>query len=138
MTTRNLNRLLAIGAAGLGLSNCVDPYYTGGTSVTTYSPGCTVPSLPSGYATVTVGGTRYYRHDNVYFRPRGNGYVVVEAPDRRHGARGDRHRYDDSRYVTRLPHGYRTVRHDGRVYHQSGDTYYVTREVGHVMVPGPF
>ena len=49
-------------------------------TVTTYSPGYVVRTLPSGYQTRVVGGTTYYTYHGTYFRPHTGGYVVVEAP----------------------------------------------------------
>lgn len=94
---------LAIGLAGL-LSSCMDPYYGGGSTTTTvteyHRPGYAVNTLPARYETEVVGGVRYYRHENVYYRPQGSRYVVVEAPrgsrgweDRNRNGRPDR--YDD-------------------------------------------
>jgi len=49
-------------------------------SVTTYSPGYVVRTLPSGYQTRVVSGTTYYTYHGTYFRPHTGGYVVVAAP----------------------------------------------------------
>lgn len=43
--------------------------------------GIAVPVLPRGVVTVYAGGQRYYRHGEVYYVRRGDGYVVVDAPD---------------------------------------------------------
>jgi hypothetical protein len=50
------------------------------TVTTTYTPGYTVQTLPTGYETRVVGGTTYYTYGGSYFRPASRGYVVVEAP----------------------------------------------------------
>lgn len=55
-----------------------DPAVTA--SVTTYSPGYVVRTLPSGYQTRVVSGTTYYTAHGTYYRPHTGGYVVVEAP----------------------------------------------------------
>jgi YMGG-like Gly-zipper len=36
--------------------------------------------LPHGYKTIRVGSYKYYSHNNVYYKPINNGYVVVEEP----------------------------------------------------------
>ena len=147
MKKQHVFQILVAAAAGFGLSSCVDPYYAGTTVSTAYRPGYAVTTLPSGYSTVTIGGTRYYHHNDVYYRPSGSGYVVVESP--RRGAYGDRdgvpNRYDrrDDRYrnaqiINTLPSGYRVVSHDGRRYYHSGSDYYVSRDNGYVLVPSPF
>jgi len=42
--------------------------------------GSMVLSLPLGSVSVTLGGTVYYRHGEVFYRPGPAGYVVVERP----------------------------------------------------------
>ena len=136
------------------LSSCVGPYDVSGGAVvrTDYRPGYTVTKLPSGYRSATYGGTRYYYHNDVYYRPRANGYVVVERP--REAGRGYRdrdrdgvpNRYDarpnrpdrDARMVRRLPDGYRVVTHRGKRYYRSGNRYYESRGNGYVIVASPF
>lgn len=39
-----------------------------------------VTTLPHGYRTVVYRGTRYYRSGDVYYQPRGTGYVIVRSP----------------------------------------------------------
>lgn len=168
-TTTTLLSLLAVGAGSL-LTSCVDPYYTGpsSTSVTVHRPGYVVQTLPHGYRTEVIGGTNYYYHDHVYYRPQGRGYVVVDAPrggprhddwdhrndhdrgrDRDRDGRGrdrdwDRDRGPDrgpGREVTvirELPRGYKVVTHGGQRYYQSGSVYYRSQGSGYVIVRSPF
>ncbi|MBB5352153.1 hypothetical protein HNR46_002396 [Haloferula luteola] len=162
MKLQNLVISAAALTAALSLSSCVDPYYAGPASVTTYQPGYVVNTLPSGYSTVSVSGTTYYRHNDVYYRPRGNRYVVVERPGGQYiGPHGDRdrdgrpnwrdqrdNRYDrrDGRYdrdshahfVQTLPSGYRVVTHRGTRYYVAGNTYYQPQNNGYVIVANPF
>lgn len=71
--------ILAAGlGAGFSLTSCVDPY--GSTTVTTYSTGRHIDTLPRGHRTEIVGGTTYYNHQNRYYRRENNGYVTVSAP----------------------------------------------------------
>ncbi len=39
-----------------------------------------VTVLPRGYRTTTVRGTQYYQAGGMYYRPEGQGYVVVREP----------------------------------------------------------
>ncbi len=52
----------------------------GRTTVTTYQPGYTTRSLPSGYRTENISGRDYYYHNGAYFLRNSGGYVVTEAP----------------------------------------------------------
>lgn len=150
-----------LGSFGLAISaiisSCADPYaYSGGppqtTVTTTYRTGYEVTSLPSGYRTEIIEGTPYYVYNHTYYRPRSGRYVVVEAPrgyrDRYTEVRRDT-RYDnrynepydrriESRVVTQLPSGYRTVVRDGVRYYQVRDTYYQQRGNGYVIVSPPY
>lgn len=130
------------------LPSCVDPYYAGGPtqrSVTHYQVGYETRSLPSGYRTEVIGGERYYLHDNTYYRPRGNRYVVVEPPRSRYS----RTTYTDRSYgngpfdrretiIRELPRGYRTVQHRGVTYYQIQDRYYQRSGSGYVVVDRPY
>lgn len=147
---------LALAATVLfgGLIGCVTPYDVSGGAVVTssYQPGYVVTSLPAGYRTVTYGGTRYYQHDNVYYRPRGSGYAVVDRPRAagpvrrdwdRDGIRNRRDpnptRYDrDITVIRNLPPGYRVVERGGNRYYRAGDTYYERRANGYVAVRQPY
>lgn len=141
--------IISLGAVGL-LSSCVDPYYTGTTAtVTTYNPGYVVDTLPGGYRTEVIGGVSYYRHNDVYYRPQGRRYVVVERPGGRYD-RYDRHdryerrhdhrrpSYHETRVIQRLPNGYRTVTHRGVRYYESGGTYYRSGNGGYTIVERPY
>ncbi len=137
----------AAGAAAFLLPGCVDPYYAG-TTATVYRPGYVVQSLPSGYRVETISGTRYYYHNDVYYRPQGRGYVVVESPHRharRDYDRRDDHRWDRNRgprrdvtVIRELPRGYKVVTHRGQRYYRAGDVYYQSRGGGYVVVRSPF
>lgn len=144
-------------AAGSLLTNCVDPYaqdhrsegrYQPQGRPTAYRSGYEVRSLPPGYRTETIGGTRYYNHNGTYYRPQSDGYVVVEAPRTRYSSSESRYenpysRYDrrDDRYsetITQLPRGYREVDYRGTRYYQSNDTYYQQRGSGYIIVARPY
>ncbi len=120
-------------AAGALLSSCVDPYYSQSQGqpqrVTTYSAGYEVRTLPSGYRTEVIGGTRYYNHNGTYYRSRSGRYVVVEAP-----RRYDRPPVHREVIVQRLPRGYRTVNRGGVRYYQANNVYYQQRGSGYVVV----
>ncbi len=130
--------------AGLGIAvatmlpSCVDPYYsqnhtppprdTGYSAG--YSAGYEVRTLPSGYQTEVISGTRYYSHNGTYYRPHSGRYVVVEAP--RGYERSPRH--EEVTVIRQLPRGYRVVNHRGVRYYQVHDTYYEQRGSGYVQV----
>lgn len=154
MKQTHLLKLIAVGFA-VSLSSCViDPYYSepSHTHVTTvYRPGYEVRTLPSGYTTQTINGTRYYYHDNVYYSSRNGRYVVVDNP-RHHGPRryDDRRDYRDRRdrdyrrnsdqvtIIRTLPGGARSVNYRGQQYYRSGNTYYQSRGNGYVIVTNPY
>lgn len=160
-TSRIILSLITLGAAGL-LSSCVDPYYTGGgtttTTVTHYRPGYVVDTLPGGYRTEVVGGVSYYRHNDVYYRPQGRRYVVVERPRYDRGRYDQRDRYDrdrrdrynrgpdrydprrsrDTTVIRTLPSGARVVTHRGQRYYESRGTYYRPASGGYIIVARPF
>jgi hypothetical protein len=129
-TYQSLQLLLA---AGLGLSavSCVveTPAVTT-TTVETYRPGYYTRTIPGQYETRVVRGNRYYYHDNVYYRPQGEGYVVVDSPYGTVSA--------SAGYVRTLPSGYRIVERSGRRYYVVGDTYYRPERDGYVIVRDPF
>ena len=52
--------------------------------------GAVVYSVPSGYERVEIEGVSYVRYGNVYYRPAGRGYEVVQIDRSRE--RGDNHR----------------------------------------------
>jgi len=147
--------LLAISslAIGLTMTSCVAPYDAyGTTTVTTYSPGHRINSLPGGYRTEIIGGSTYYYHNGSYYRSGSGGYVVVDAPGSSHYQREyDRYRsdrYRDQRYrgdrrdnvnvVTRLPDGHRAVNVRGQKYYQHKDNYYHRQGNGYITVNRPF
>ena len=151
-TTTIILSLLAAGSGAL-LTSCVDPYYTGpsSTTVTVHRPGYVEQTLPPGYRTEVISGTNYSYHDNVYYRPQGRGYVVVERP--RGGHRHDDwdHRHDRDRdwdrdrgprrdvtVIRELPRGYKVVTHGGQRYYRAGDVYYRSEGSGYVIVRDPF
>lgn len=144
----------------MGLASCVVPYDSYGdstVSVTRYSPGYRVTSLPGGYRSETISGRTYYYHDGYYYNRRSGGYVVVDAPrssryyddynrrqqtyqtsrdyrtsDRRDG------RYGRNEVITRLPDGYRVVNHRGTTYYQAGDRYYRRQGDSYVITTRPY
>ena len=126
--------ILGLAAAAV-LPSCVDPYYQPShvTTTTTYRAGYEVQQLPRGYRTEVISGTRYYVHDDVYYRPRAGRYVVVEAP---RGPRYAQPRRDV--VINRLPSGYRVVTHRGNRYYQVNDVYYRQRGSDYVLVERPY
>ena len=157
--------LFTLGTATALLSGCVETYSPapGGAVVTTYQPGYVVQTLPQGYRTEVISGTRYYYHDNVYYRPQGSSYVVVRSPrpggtgwdgnqrgyDRdwdgvdRDGDGRDRddyqhHRHSEVRVIHTLPSGYVVVNRSGQRYYRVGNVYYQSRSGGYVVVDSPF
>ncbi len=156
---KTIPTLLAVSSLAIGLSvtSCVTPYDAyGSTSVTTYSTGHRINSLPRGYRTEIIGGDTYYYNDGSYYRSRSGGYVVVDPPrssryfkeydrHRNHNHRDDRRRgsYRDQRndsvnVITRLPNGYRTVNVRGNTYYQHRDRYYRRQGNGYITVNRPF
>jgi hypothetical protein len=145
----------------MGLNSCVVPYDSdGGGSVTvsSYSPGYRINSLPGGYRSETISGSTYYYHDGYYYRPGSGGYVVVDAPrgsryydeysrrqriyqtnqDFRSSSARDGQRYERTQIISRLPDGYREVNHRGQRYYQSGDRYYRRQGDSYIIVSSPY
>jgi hypothetical protein len=140
---------------GLGLSSCVDPYYaTGGAGYDSrpnygghdhdrpaYSPprqagaGYTVRELPRGFRTELIGGIRYYQHNGTYYRPRGEGYVVVAPPQ---GARTYSRPSDGNGYVAQLPSGTNSVMVRGIRYFEYRGSYFRPQGAGYVQVRSPY
>jgi hypothetical protein len=119
------------------LTSCVDPNFALNSSppsnVTTYSTGYEVHTLPNGYRTEIIDGTRYYNYNGVYYRSRSGRYVVVDSP--RSHRHNDHYSQDRGGVVIRnLPSGYRVVRHNGVRYYKVRDTYYQQRGAGYVQV----
>ncbi len=155
MKTPAYKLFLIVGALAVG--GCVEPY---GYTQTTYRTGYELNTLPPGHRTVNIDGTRYYTHNDTYFRPRGNSYVVVDSPrrDRRGydtrrdyrdgGEFRDRAGYQDPRgydrrgqtryqsgtVVRTLPEGYRRIDRRGTTYYQYNDTYFQPHSNGYVVV----
>lgn len=99
---------------------------------TVYQPGYAVSTLPPGYRTEVINGVRYYRHDHVYYRPEGSGYVVVETPRTIVDA------HPGASIVRTLPGGYEVVTYRGQRYYRSGNVYYQSRGDGYAIVPSPY
>lgn len=139
-TTTTILSLLAAGSGAL-LTSCVDPYYAGPSSatVTVHRPGYVVQTLPHGYRSEVIAGTNYYYHDNVYYRPQGRGYVVVESPHRhRHDHDWDRGPRREVTVIRELPSGYTVVNHRGQRYYRAGNVYYQSQAGGYIVVRSPF
>lgn len=142
--------LVAALVAAASLSSCYVPPGATVAVEPAYRPGYVVTSLPYGYRTELISGTRYYYHNDVYYRPSGRGYIVVESPHRHGPPRGDWDRdgrpdrrgpypHDhDVTVVRRLPSGYRVVTHHGQRYYLAGDVYYQARGDGYIVVRSPF
>ncbi|MES2980877.1 MAG: DUF6515 family protein [Verrucomicrobiota bacterium] len=149
-TIKNSILLSAAIGAGLSLTSCVVPYDDGGyasTSVTTYRPGYTVTSLPSGYRSEMISGTNYYYYNGAYYQRRNNSYVVVEAPRSSRyyneyttyrGRTYHNHPDGSSHVIRELPRGYTTVHYGGTPYYQYQDRYYRREGAGYVVVARPF
>lgn len=152
--------LFTAAAAALLAASCTVETYTPAEStvtVTDYQPGYVVRTLPAGYRTEVISGTRYYHHDNVYYQPQGSGYVVVKPPapggrgwdgnqrgyDRDWDGRdedgdGRDRDFDGVTVVKTLPNGYAVVDHGGTRYYRAGNVYYQARSGGYVVVENPF
>jgi hypothetical protein len=144
----------------LGLASCFASYDARGYDQTArYRPGYRVNALPGGYRSEVLSGSTYYYHEGYYYRPSSGGYIVVDAPrssryyadyGRRHQAhqpdpRLDRMAYnrEDQRYergdiLTRLPRGYRQVKHRGKSYYQVGERFYQRQNKIYVVVSRPY
>ena len=125
------HRLHVLAALVLGALGSCSYYETPTTATPSYTTtGHVITTLPSGYRTVTVGGTQYYSYGDSYYRPQGSGYVVVDSP------------YATTTgsvsVVRELPSGYRVINQHGQRYYQSGNVYYQSRSGGYVVVPNPF
>jgi hypothetical protein len=149
----------ALGLAAL-MGSCASPYPYGEVSHATvthshYRPGYVVSTLPPRYEVEMIGGVRYYRHDDVYYRPQGTRYVVVDPPRGARGAMppgvrpgGPGQGYgppprgmadgQDSRVVRTLPRGARTFTHRGTTYYRYGDRFYRQQGDVYIVVQSPF
>lgn len=133
--------LLLAGLSLAALPSCVEHYQA-------YDPGYTVTTLPSGYVTETVGGVRYYRANNVYYKSAGGRYTVVPSPygGRTYGAqsfsdRGSRASRDHSSRGTavmrRLPRGASVQIISGTRYYVHDGVYYRPQGSGYIIVDRP-
>ena len=145
----------------MGLVSCVVPYDSqGGGSVTvsSYSPGYRVQTLPGGYRSEVISGNTYYYHDGYYYNQGSGGYVVVDAPrnsryqsdySRRHRTyssnrddqeSSNRHdqRYERGEILTRLPDKHQVVNHRGNTYYQVEDRYYRRQGETYVISTKPY
>jgi len=145
----------------MGLASCVVPYdgqSTGSVTVSSYSPGYRVNTLPGGYRSELISGSTYYYHDGYYYRQGSGGYVVVDAPrsSRYYGDYSSRHQsnqpnrdyrgssnrqgpqYGSDEVITRLPDGYRELNHRGDTYYQAGDRYYRRQGETYVITTRPY
>jgi hypothetical protein len=52
----------------------------GRTTYTSYQPGYTTRSLPTGYRSESISGRDYYYHNGAYYLQNSNGYTVTQAP----------------------------------------------------------
>jgi hypothetical protein len=129
-TYQSLQLLLAAGLGFSAVSCVVETPAVTTTTVETYRPGYYTRAIPGRYETRTIRGTRYYYADNVYYRPQGEGYVVVDSPYGTVAA--------STGFVRTLPSGYRVVERSGRRYYMVGDTYYRPEGEGYVIVRDPF
>lgn len=134
--------LLSAFGVGLFATSCNHYDYHGHHStrtVTHYRTGSQVRALPPRYRTLNYGGTRYFYHNNVYYRPQGSGYVVVADPRGRGvTARTSIRRTPDSRVMRTLPRGHRVVTHRGARYYRHGDSFYQPTRGGYRMVDNPY
>lgn len=132
--------------AGLGslmLTSCVVDSYPPQRTVDAgpYRPGYVVERIPGRYATESIGGVNYYHYNNVYYRPQGGRYVVVESPHmHRPGPMvpptGRIHGYGST--ITTLPNGARVVTHNRARYWVHDNVYYQSRGNGYVIVRSPY
>lgn len=122
-------RLSIVAAAALGFFGSCTYYETQTTAHPGYRTGHIVTTLPDGYRTVTVSGTRYYTYGDTYYRPQGTGYIVVDSP------------YSTSSGMTvvrELPSGYQVITRHGQRYYRAGDVYYQSRPGGYMVVESPY
>jgi hypothetical protein len=123
------SRTAALIALALGaLATSCTYYDTPTTAAPAFTTGETITTLPDGYRTVTIQGTRYYTYGDRYYQPHEGGYTVVESPYRR----------TDVRIIRELPGDYRVVTHRGERFYRVGDVYYQQRQDGYVVVQSPY
>ena len=145
--------MFVTGCSALCLPSCVAPYEphrSSSVTVTHYRPGYQVATLPGGYRREVISGQTYYYHDGYYYRPSSGGYVIVDAPrsSRYYDDYGRRHQviesdrrhepYYHGEVITRLPDGYRVVKHRQNTFYQVGDRYYRRDNDRYVIVERPY
>lgn len=74
---KSLLTIASIATAAFITSSC-DTFPT--SPAVGYHTGREVRELPAGYHIETIGGTRFYTLDGIYYRPRSGRYVEVESP----------------------------------------------------------
>lgn len=85
--------------------------------------GHVVRTLPHEHRVVVHGGSRYYFHGGVWYRPHGPRFTVVAPPF--------------GLFVPFLPPYYATVWFSGRPYYYANDVYYVSQGNGYVVAELP-
>jgi hypothetical protein len=85
--------------------------------------GLRVSFLPDNFFTVSLGRSRYYYSDGLYYNRAGSNYIIVRPPV---GA-----------VVRALPVEYRPVTINGMTYYVDNGTYYIYTRNGYQVVPQP-
>jgi hypothetical protein len=85
--------------------------------------GYVVPRLPTGSVTIAFGGSSYYFHGGVWYRPSGTRFVVVLPPI--------------GIFVPVLPPAYVTLWIGGVYYYYANGVYYAPAPSGYVVVAPP-
>jgi hypothetical protein len=85
--------------------------------------GQVIRELPRDNRVVVHGGSRYYFHGGVWYRPQGPRFVIVAPPI--------------GLFLPFLPPYYATVWLGGRPYYYANDIYYANRGDGYVVVEPP-
>lgn len=76
---RSIATLMLLGMTAF-IPSCTIDARAPAPTVTTYSPGYAIATVPAGHTVVTHRGSRYYMVDGVYYRRTPQGYVVVPSP----------------------------------------------------------
>jgi hypothetical protein len=83
-----------------------------------------VPALPGGSVSIAFGGSQYYFHAGVWFRPKGNRFVVIVPPV--------------GIVAPVLPPAFVTLWIGGAPYYYANDLYYAPATgPGYMVVPPP-